>query len=191
MLTIDTLIEGLANEKEYRDCHEDLKSYHAGRADVLRELFGIDYAQAKQQLVIPPALELPVFFLERTGERDMQAMVRTHLMMYGSHNMYDDQQRLQEFIDGNLALLAQNLSPYSIFLEGRDHINILTWKKEDAALFKETQEKLHCFYKNNVKRALCSLFPGLEKKEIPDEQYEQAMREKGLSLQTPDVNDYV
>ena len=173
LLTIDDLITGLINEPNFRDAAESLSVYHKKKLDILKQLFGCDL-QKRQA-------ELDQQARSRNKRRQGSKLTEEFYEISGEQTVM--------FLENCIKVFRQTKSPFqfTVYLEGMPPKIVRELKKEYGESISAHERELNEINHKLIRRTLEYLFPGIEKKTIP----EAKLFEMGLPKEEPDPDDYL
>jgi hypothetical protein len=171
LLTIDDLITAFIEETEFRDAHQDLSLYHKKRLDLLKTLFQGDLEKRQK--------ELDRIWNARQQQRTTHSTEKLYEIS-GSGTV--------TFFDHCIAAFNRTKSPFKmgVYLEGMPPKIVRKLEKEYGEKISTHEEELNQLNQLLMKEVLKYLFPGIEKKKIP----EAKLFEMGLPKEEPDPDDY-
>ena len=170
LLTLDDLITALINEANFRDAAEPLAVYHKTKLAILKQLFGCDLQKREAELDQEARRKKP-----RRGSQ----LGEEYYEISGKQTIM--------FLENCINAFRQTKSPFrlTVYIEGMPPKIVRELEKAYGENISAHERELNQINRLLIGRTLKYLFPGIEKKKIP----EAKLFEMGLPKE-PDPDDF-
>jgi hypothetical protein len=170
-LTVDDLVTALINEAHFRDAAEELTEYYTKKLQLLKELFCLDPKQSQPRLGHTAA--------KKRSRRGSQPSAIDGL----------GGEEISRFVENCVEAFRRTKSPFRMgtYLEGMPPVIVRDLEHEYGEQISTQERELNRINRLLINKVLMSLFPGIEKKKIP----EGRLFEMGLPKEEPDPDDYL
>jgi hypothetical protein len=171
LLTLDDLVMALINEVDFRNAAEPLALYHTKKLAILKQLFGCDLQKRGTELDQEA---------RRKKRRQGSELSEEYYEVSGEQTIM--------FLENCINAFRLTKSPFrcAFYLEGMPPKVVRELEKEYGEIIRAHERELNQINRVLIGRTLKYLFPGIEKKKIP----EAKLFERGLPKEAPDPDDF-